>query len=486
MAGDPNNPFNAQLAQMNGVEVSAGLKLAQISGASEDVNHYFNVSGYSANSYPEWSDVGKITVLDYTFHAGGNVATQAGSQYLGPSFGKISFSNVTYSGSTAEFIIHGFSGNSILLYRIVPGVYPTYHYNQSITSFGIVFNDSGIGTQPVTFGLDPSVYAVPVCFAAGTQIMTDQGALPVEDLVAGMTVLTAKGVGRSVKWVGWKMARPAAYRFPEQVNPIRIRAHAFGPDQPVRDLRVSPGHAIYVDGVLVPAGRLVNGATIVQETVESIRYFHIELDSHDLLLAEGLACESYLDDGNRASFANAGDLVALHGRLDPQSWEHACAPLVAAGPQLVEIQQRLHARAEALGWVRSDAPTLTVRLGDAELAPVERTDTCQRFDLPRGGAVELRSPSGVLAELMPGLTDPRRLGVAIGAVRVNGTELALDDAAFGAGFHPLEAHDAVRWRWTDGAATLALDGDAPVTLEIELLMVAPSWIAPEPMLRQVA
>ena len=38
----------------------------------------------------------------------------------------------------------------------------------------------------------------------------------------------------------------------------------------------------------------------------SIEYFHVELDRHDVLFAEGLAAESYLDTGNRGLFANGG------------------------------------------------------------------------------------------------------------------------------------------------------------------------------------
>ncbi len=92
---------------------------------------------------------------------------------------------------------------------------------------------------------------------------------------------------------------------------------AFGDGLPIRDLILSPGHAVFVDGVLVPVGPLVNGATIVQEEVESVRYFHVELDAHDVILAEGLPCESYLDDANRETFANSPQHTALHGRLDP-------------------------------------------------------------------------------------------------------------------------------------------------------------------------
>ena len=82
-----------------------------------------------------------------------------------------------------------------------------------------------------------------------------------------------------------------------------IRAGAFGVNAPERDLYLSPGHAVCVDAmgeVFVPVGQLINGDSIAPEEVDDVVYWHVELESHDVLLAEGLACESYMDAGNRA------------------------------------------------------------------------------------------------------------------------------------------------------------------------------------------
>ena len=97
---------------------------------------------------------------------------------------------------------------------------------------------------------------------------------------------------------------------------MRIAAHAFGPDAPHDDLLLSPDHAVALsDGsggaVLVAARYLVNGATVVQECRDSISYYHVELEQHGVLLAEGLATESYLDTGNRDAFANEGAVVLV-------------------------------------------------------------------------------------------------------------------------------------------------------------------------------
>ena len=228
---------------------------------------------------------------------------------------------------------------------------------------------------------------------------------------------------------------------------------------------------------------MINGATIVQEEVESIRYFHVELESHDVLLAEGLPCESYLDDGNRNTFVNAGEHAALHGRLDPKSWEDACAPMVAAGPQLEEVQQRLHARAEELGWIKSDDADLTIMADGVEFAPVHSAANRFWFAVPAASKLLLQSTANVLAHVMPGLGDSRRLGVAVCEIRINGETLGLDALTEGA--YAIESHEGFSWRWTDGKA--ALNGVAQTSMiEVGLHMVAPTWKRRAVELRLVA
>jgi hypothetical protein len=312
----------------------------------------------------------------------------------------------------------------------------------------------------------------PVCFAEGALILTADGECAVEGLAVGDLVITASGEQRAIKWIGQMTVRPSRRADASVVNPIRIKAGAFGEGLPVRDLRVSPGHAIYVEGVLIPAGHLVNGATIVQEEVESVRYFHVELESHDVLLAEGLPCESYLDDGNRFSFANAGEAVELYGRLDPQSWANACAPMVAAGPQLEDVQRALHARAEAMGWIKTDEADLTIEANGTEIAPLHSAGNRFWFAVPAADKLTLRSNANVLAHVMPGIGDGRKLGVAISDLRINGTALSLDDLS--EGFYPAESHEDFSWRWTTGAAVLPGTNEAAM-VEVALHMVAPTW-----------
>lgn len=130
-------------------------------------------------------------------------------------------------------------------------------------------------------------------------------------------------------------------------QPVRIRAGAFGPGLPVRDLRLSPGHPVLVGadadgagGQLVPVMSLINGTTIAREPVTSITYWHVELDSHDILLAEGLAAESYYDMGSRGWFAGEnGPLVDPD--FVPAGENGRCRPVAVEGPVVEAERARL-------------------------------------------------------------------------------------------------------------------------------------------------
>jgi hypothetical protein len=127
--------------------------------------------------------------------------------------------------------------------------------------------------------------------------------VPVEHLRVGDHVWTLKGHQPArIVWLGHRHIDCRHYHRPADVSPVRIRSGTFAAGLPVRDLYLSPDHAVFVDGVLVPVRHLINGNTVVQEPVDEVTYYHVELATHDVILAEGLPCESYLDTGNRAAF----------------------------------------------------------------------------------------------------------------------------------------------------------------------------------------
>lgn len=191
-------------------------------------------------------------------------------------------------------------------------------------------------------------YHVP-CYLTGTLILTARGQVPVEALVAGDLVVTVSGAQRPIRWIGHKRIDCRTSPLPQEILPIRVSAGALAPGLPSRDLFISPDHALFFDDVLVPAKTLVNHATIQQVEAGEVTYYGIELDSHDMILAEGVAAETYLDDGQRNRFDNyAGD----GSDLDPLRAlrrDGSFRTLRWSGRRVAEIRAWIDARAVQLG-----------------------------------------------------------------------------------------------------------------------------------------
>ena len=281
------------------------------------------------------------------------------------------------------------------------------------------------------------------CFADGTHLATPDRPRAVEALRPGDRVRTADGRDRAVRWVGYRhMGRlPATHPH----APILVAANAFGPGLPARDLRLSPDHAVVWDGALVPVRCLVNGATVRAVAAHDLTYWHVELDGHDVLLADGLACESYLDTGNRGAFENA-DIVDLCPDFEARHRDGACRPIHTEGVVVAAAKRHLLNLAR-IAWTTDPA----ARIAGATYAWRDGWLTA-RLEPP--GPWRLLSRSVVSAHADPDSFDPRRLGVAVAALRVDGTDIALDDPRLGSGWHAPEPG----WRWTDGEAVVTIPG----------------------------
>ncbi|GLK84546.1 Hint domain-containing protein [Ancylobacter defluvii] len=191
----------------------------------------------------------------------------------------------------------------------------TYTYLGHATPFsGFVASDSD-GVYYL-FSNDPSIpvgttlngftaEAIPVCFLAGTMIATPSGEVAIETLHAGDLVLTADGSTKPVRWLA-RQTVSTIFADPMKVCPIRITAGALGGDLPARDLCVSNDHALLIDGMLVQAGALVNGTTIMRhaDMPQTFVYYHVELEDHSLILVEGVPAETYVDNVTRRRFDN--------------------------------------------------------------------------------------------------------------------------------------------------------------------------------------
>ena len=156
------------------------------------------------------------------------------------------------------------------------------------------------------------------CFLAGTRIKTTAGEITIEDLRIGDNVLTTSGQAKPIKFIGRrKVSRERTGPWKKGEGPVKIARFAIDGKAPHSDLYISPTHAIYIDGILIPVGNLVNGVTIVADAKPealSLTLLHIELDTHDAILAEGLAVESFRHDNPHAqAFDNADEYVRLYG-----------------------------------------------------------------------------------------------------------------------------------------------------------------------------
>lgn len=305
-----------------------------------------------------------------------------------------------------------------------------------------------------------------LCFCRGTSIRTPKGEVQVEQLAVGDMVTTYDDTMRVITWIG--KGEVLATRGKRSVaTPVIVQKGALAGNVPSRDLRVTKGHSLYIDGVLIPVEFLINHKTIIwDDSARAVELYHIELDSHDVLFANGTPAESYRDDGNRRMFHNADE--GQH--LPPQE---PCAPVLTGGPIVDAIWRRL------LDRVGPRHPPPMTKDADVHLlVNGERVDAMESsglvlsFRLPgRPSSVYLASREVVPAEL--GLArDPRSLGVALRSMAVRqGTQCEVvraDDTRLTDGFHAYEEADDMRW--TDGRAALPAEVFARFVGEVEVVL----------------
>ena len=300
---------------------------------------------------------------------------------------------------------------------------------------------------------------VIVCFAASTMIDTPDGEVAVEGLKEGDLVSTLHNGPRPVKWVGKGKVLSTPCRR-TAATPVIVRKHALGKDLPRADLRVTKAHSLYIDDVLIPVEFLVNHRSIIwDDRAQELEIYHVELDSHDVLIANGVAAESYRDDGNRWLFRNANP-----------GWESEAqapyAPVLTGGPVVDAAWRRLlDLSGPRVLPPMTDDPDLHLIVDGVRVNAEQRGGSSYRFRLPcRPSSVVIASREAVPAEF--GIArDARSLGVALRWVEVwQGARLAVfdaDDERLAAGFHDYEAEDHLRW--TDGRGALPGRGVRPAS-----------------------
>lgn len=175
------------------------------------------------------------------------------------------------------------------------------------------------------------------CFVRGTRIETASGQVMVEDIADGTLVMTADHGLQPVRRVLSKTVAATG-----DLAPICIAAGTLGND---RDLLVSPHHRMVLSGwqaelltgepeVLVAAGQLATGSDrIYRQPMETVDYFHLLFDRHEIIFAEGAATESYhplSHDANERAPGTQAELATLFPELLADGAEtRAARPCIA-------------------------------------------------------------------------------------------------------------------------------------------------------------
>jgi Hint domain len=417
----------------------------------------FTSVGVSIPASPTLTITGSLDV-DYTTQS--VTGTLTGSVF--GTTGSISSFTVAGTG-TGPFTIT--SAVYSLTIPLVGTVNVQFSFSYNGQEPNIITSAELISTSPpltVPLTVSPNVLtSTIVCFAKGTLIRTPRGDVAVETLAAGDVVLTASGEMRSVEWTGYRVINCRNHVNRAAVLPVRISADAFGPNRPSQDLYLSSGHSVCVDlvgEVFIPAGHLINGATIARIEVDEVSYWHVELDSHDVLLANNLPAESYMAMGNRSFFGERRGLLPAIDEGGERTHADFCRPVVLDGPVLAFARERLLTRAEALGWTASSETDLHLVVDGEVRRPLSEGDAAV-FLFP-AGAHDVRLKSNTFIPALLGGGDPRSLGVSLtGLVFLGGhgdvRPVDLDDERLQDGLHPGEAQSGVAWRWTNGELALS-------------------------------
>jgi probable HAF family extracellular repeat protein len=310
-----NDPL-ADFSNSNGGEQVVAINdSGQIVGSYEDrlgVEHGFV---YENGFYTTVDDpLGSQTTI-----TGINDAGQIIGEYLVGA----NYHSFLYSNGTFTTLDDGTNANDINDSGQIVGIYP----------------DSG---RNYSFLADPNV----PCYCRGTLIKMKRGEKPVEKLQIGDKVMTMSGLARPIKWIGTRSYGGRFVMGRKDILPVCIRAGALDDNVPRRDLWISPHHAMYLEGVLVEAKDLLNGVSVVQaESAEIIEYFHIELESHDVIIAEGAPSESFIDDDSRGMFHNAHQYHELYPGERARPGARYCAPRPEWGYEVERVRRRIAARA---------------------------------------------------------------------------------------------------------------------------------------------
>lgn len=381
-----------------------------------------------------------------------------------------SLASTVVSVSEGTVLLGGLNDITTLSVSLAAGGTETFQVNGNLLGGSNSFSAASDGHGGFTLVDAP-------CFAEGTLILTTKGEVPVETLAQGDIAILVDGRTAPVIFVGHRRLDLTQHPRLHTVRPIRVLAGALADGIPQRDLLLSPDHALHLNGVLVPVKDLVDGVFIKQDSsFRSVRYFHVELENHGIIFAEGAAAESFLNAGHRGLFENSDEPLLLHPDLmNMKRMAESCAPLVTGGEQLAEIRRGLCERVHTRGFDVADNARVELKIGGCVLSPMAYEDGRTVFAIPEGAtSAVLSSPVFVPAEIDPASGDRRILGVAITEVMLDDGQVPLDAIFYAEDLHPRADNEAASW--TRGDARLALPSEVG-TISLRIVGWPRGWQA---------
>lgn len=254
----------------------------------------------------------------YAKPGGGSITSNDATNVIGSSDtddGSWDVGDAYTDGSNSTFVGHYTENGHLFLVFENPTVY-------AIVSPTASSSDPGYPSDYVNDPAPVSATSQATCFAEGTGIATPEGECAVEDLKIGDLVVTAAGASVPVRWIG----RQTLHRviMGPRFQPVRFRVGALGNGLPTKELTVTADHGMVIDGLVINAAALINGTTIdwvpMAELPESFTVYHVETEAHDVILANGVETETFIDYVGRQAFDNHADYVDLYGaeRIIPE------------------------------------------------------------------------------------------------------------------------------------------------------------------------
>ncbi|GBR45908.1 Hint domain-containing protein [Neokomagataea thailandica] len=358
-----------------------------------------------------------------------------------------------------------------------------YQYDQNSNTFFV--KNPNTGTNIALTGGDDDF---DPCFLAGSMIETPEGYKAVETLTANDKIIVLRNGEQTVEAVRWVGKTSRTVRQGRHITasnyPVRVLKDALADGVPFKDMLITAEHCLFFNGNFVPVRMLVNNHSIFYDrSITSYTFYHVEMENHAIIIADGVLTESYLDTGNINRFHEGVQIMPLPTSRN-LTWKNAAAPLSTSRDFVEPLFKNILARAQSSNLPKQAAPEHLTEEHDLHLMTEkgERLDTVRIngkhhiFHVPAGthNIWLMSNASAPSITVGPFIDDRRTLGVLIGEVTLfekDCTKKIQDHLHVSNlnGWHGIESSNN---RWTSGQSLLPISHTKTTSnsvLSIELI-----------------